>query len=396
MTGPTGGVLAAFGRRNFSVYFAGQVITNTGSWFQNLALSLVILDVTGSAQALSGVTVAQFSPILLLSVAAGRLADRIAPRTILMVGALASAAIVGGLALVVAGEAPPVWLLYVFVAALGAVHAFERVAAQAIIVELSGRALLARAVSISTVSQAAARSIGPGLAGLAFEGFGPATCMALNAASFILVLVSLLAIRPADLYSRPAERDDVPVRFGDLIRDRRIATLLVINVVIALLATNLMLVLTSTVTLTFAGSASAVGTVHALNAVGGVAGGLLAAARAVVSVRTLTGGAALYGVGLLLSAAAPTLTVLLWVAPVLGLGFGYYLGVLYAAAQVSAPPRALGRVMSLVTLGNYGMVPFGALIMGAVIDATSGRVALAVGCAASVTAAILAAVRHRG
>ena len=42
------------------------------------------------------------------------------------------------------------------------------------------------------------------------------------------------------------------------------------------------------------------------------------------------------------------------------------------------PPRFIGRMMSWVTLGSYGMVPFGALAMGWVIDASSVRVALGV------------------
>ena len=53
--------MGAFGplrERGFALYFSGQVASNTGTWFQNLALQLVVLESTGSAQALSGVTVA--------------------------------------------------------------------------------------------------------------------------------------------------------------------------------------------------------------------------------------------------------------------------------------------------------------------------------------------------
>ena len=70
------GALTPFHNPRFSLYFTGQVVSNTGTWFQNLALSLVILGATGSAQALSGVTIAQFLPLLVLGIPAGRLADR--------------------------------------------------------------------------------------------------------------------------------------------------------------------------------------------------------------------------------------------------------------------------------------------------------------------------------
>ena len=94
--------LEPFGNPRFSLYFTGQVISNTGTWFQNLALSLVVLEVTGSAQSLSAVTVAQFLPLLLLGIPAGRLADRVRPRSILLVTSALSAAVVGALAAVVA------------------------------------------------------------------------------------------------------------------------------------------------------------------------------------------------------------------------------------------------------------------------------------------------------
>ncbi|MGO2111948.1 MAG: hypothetical protein ACTH31_10070, partial [Pseudoclavibacter sp.] len=80
-------------------------------------------------------------------------------------------------------------------------------------------------------------------------------------------------------------------------------------------------------------------------------------------------------------------------APLLGVAIGYYQGVLNASAQSSAPPQAIGRLMSLVTLGSYGMVPFGALLMGWVIDLSSGRVAIAIGGVACLACSVFVAVR---
>lgn len=388
-------VFEPFGNGRFSLYFSGQVVSNTGTWFQNLALSLVVLDATGSAQALSGVTIAQFLPLLVLSIPAGRLADRVRPRTILLVTSLASALVVAGLAVVSLAPEPSVLAIYGLVAALGTVHAFERVAAQAIIFEIVGPGSLGRAVSLSTIALASARSIGPGLAGIAFQGLGATACMLINSASFLLVFASIVAIRPARLFPRPrrAERPGSGIRPSFF--SRELVTLLVVNAVVALLALNLMLVLTSTVTLTFAGDATAVGATHTLNALGAIVGGVLAAGRDRVTVRSLIVACGGLGAALLLSAAAPTLAILLAVGPLLGLGVGYYQGILNAAAQVSVTPDQIGRTMSLVTLGNYGMVPFGALLMGWVIDAQGGKMALGIGGLAALACATFVAVRLR-
>lgn len=391
------GALTPFENPRFSLYFTGQVVSNTGTWFQNLALSLVILEATGSAQALSGVTIAQFLPLLVLGIPAGRLADRIRPRTILLCTSALSAVVVGVLAVVLLEESAPLWSIYSLVLLLGAVGAFERVASQAIIFELVGPSGLSRAVSISTIALAAARSIGPGLAGIAFVALGPSMCMVLNAASFVIVFASIAAIRPSRLYRRPRADHTQTARATSPLRSRPFVIILIVNIVVALLSLNLMLVLTATVTLTFGADASSVGAVHALNAIGAIIGGVLAAVPSSTSMRSLVGGCAALGIALVLNALAPTLAILLMLGPILGLGVGFYHGTLNAAAQSSVAPAQLGRAMSLVTLGNYGMAPLGALLVGWVIDLSSGRVALLIGgCAGLVCAAVVWWMTRRG
>lgn len=386
------GILSPLAHPGFLRYFVGQVVTNVGTWFQNLALSLVVLEATGSAQALGGVTFAQFLPILLLSIHAGRIVDRVSSRTVLLVGAALSAVVVFLLAAAVATENAGLAVVYVLVACLGAVNAFERVAAQAIIRSLVSADRLGRAVSLSTIAVAAGRSIGPGLAGLLFQAAGPVVCLLANAASFVLVFVLLLFVRPRE--DRVGHGPDLARGgLGGLLRDGSLRLLLAVNAAIALLALNLNIVLTSMVSLTFHGSATSVGLNHALNAVGAVAGGLVATALPRVSSGALATGCALLGATLFTSALPGTLPLFLLLAPVLGLGFGFYTAVINAAAQAAAPPGAVGRVMALMLLGNVGMAPFGGLISGWVIDRSSARMSLLVGAAVAVTCAIVVALR---
>lgn len=384
--------LDPFRNRNFSVYFTGQAISLTGSWFQNLALQLVVLQATGSATALSGVSVAQFLPMFVLGIPAGRLVDRVPPRTVLLVTSLLSAAVVAVLALVVSGDDPPLMSLYLLVGLLGCVHAFERVAAQTIIYELIGPTGFGSAVSLSTIAIGVSRSIGPGLAGLVFQAFGPVPGMAVNAASFVVVFGLLLLIRPRSLFERPASAE--PEGFsGEM--GRSMATVLIVNSAIALLAMNFMVTLTAVVSIDFAGSAATLGAAHALNAAGGIAGGLIAAAIGRMSMLTL--GAALTGFGaaILLNAAAPSLILFLVASPLLGAGLGFYQGTLNAIAQQIVPPTRIGRMMSMINVGSYGVVPVGALLTGWLVDSTSGRGALVVAGIGALVAAVLVLIRHR-
>ncbi|QEW04572.1 MFS transporter [Microbacterium lushaniae] len=385
--------LQPFGNPRFSLYFAGQVVSNTGTWFQNLALSLVILDLTGSAQALSAVTIAQFTPLLLLAIPAGRVADRFRPRTILLATSSGSVLVATGLAAAIVADATDLRVIYGLVFVLGCINTFERVAAQAIIFEIAGPGTLTRAVSISTIALSAARSIGPGLAGLAFAGLGAAWCMVINAASFLVVLVAVACIRPSRLHPRPRLGQAHKRAAGTPLRNRDFVTILVVNSAIALLAMNMMVVITSSVTLGFSGDATMVGAAHALNAVGAIVGGMLAATPVSVSMRSLVWACGGFGLALLANAAAPTLAVFLVIAPILGVGIGYYQGILQAAAQASVPPVQLGRAMSLVTLGSYGMAPLGAFFMGWVIDVTSWQTSMLIGGGAALACAVFVRAR---
>ena len=392
MRRPRPAPFAAFRSGNFSRYFAGQLVSNVGLWFQNLALSLVVLELTGSATALALVTVAQFGPITLLGGVAGRIVDAVSARTVLLLTCVAAALASVALAVAVSQESTSLPLVYGLIALTGTAHAFERVASQALIYELVGPTLLHNAVALSTVYLSAARSIGPGLAGVAYLALGPAPCLLINAASYLAAVIALLFIRPASLHPRPrAESADRSVRAAlrAVLGNRPLTVLLVVNVAVTVTAMNMNVVLTSIVYLGFGGDAGELGAVHALNAVGAIVGGLLVAGLRTSRVSYLVPGCLAFGAALAVNAAAPSLVLLLAFAPLLGLGLGTYQGLIYSAAQVSAEPHLIGRVMSLLTMGNVGMAPFGALYAGALVDATSGQTALAVGAGACVACAVL-------
>src|SRR5262249_6732399 len=71
--------------RNFRLFFVGQLVSNTGNWLTNVALTLLILHLTGSGVAVGLLTTCQYGPILLLSIWAGTIADRSNKRNLLFV-----------------------------------------------------------------------------------------------------------------------------------------------------------------------------------------------------------------------------------------------------------------------------------------------------------------------
>ncbi len=62
------------------------------------------------------------------------------------------------------------------------------------------------------------------------------------------------------------------------------------------------------------------------------------------------------------------------------------LGAATTALQTETPPRGLPRAISFLTMGTFGVMPFGAVAAGAVIDATSDQFVLVVSAVACVLA----------
>src|SRR5690606_18357682 len=156
--------------------------------------------------------------------------------------------------------------------------------------ELVGPDLLRNAVVLSTVYISAARSIGPGLAGVAFLAVGPAACLVINAATYLAVLVAVLLIRPSQLHRRimpEGRRATVRENLREGRSHRNLVPILVVNVIVTVAAMNMNVVLTSTVSISFEGDAGQLGATHALNAVGAVIGGVLLARYTKLGAATL-------------------------------------------------------------------------------------------------------------
>lgn len=385
---------AAFGVRNYRLQFTAQMISETGAWFQTLAGALLVLEITGSAGAIAWLTVARFGPIALLGIAAGRLADRISPRTILMITATGTAATTGTLFFIVLNDPNAIAAVYVLAAVSGVFFAFERVTGQAFVYEIVGPGLLQNAVALLSTTTSVARSIGPAVAGLAYAMLGAAWCFLVHFLCTLITLVAVLLIQTKSLHQR---RSDSGAGSGVIAAvrlvwsSRTLRTLLLVSLTIATLAMGFNVSVTAVVDLDFGGDAAMVGVGHALNAVGGVVGGILVARFGRPSLRGMVLPLLLVTASLALCGVSPTLLIFLLVSPFLGAAFGIYTGTLLSAVQVASPPSALGRVMSLQTIAQQGASPVAALIAGVVVDLFNGRAAFGLGTVVSLLCAIVIA-----
>ncbi len=199
--------------RNYRLYFVGQSISIAGTYMQTLALAFLVLRLTGSGTDLGIVVGARLLPFLLFGAAGGLVADRYDKRRLLYVTQSASAGIAVVFAALIAAHAIALASVIVLSLLLGCLTVFDNPARQSLIAELVPREQLANAVVLSSVSLNLARVLGSSLGGALVALVGLSACFALNALSFIAVLVSLALMRTGELY-----RDERAPREGGQIR----------------------------------------------------------------------------------------------------------------------------------------------------------------------------------
>uniref|UniRef100_UPI003983ABDC MFS transporter n=1 Tax=Lapillicoccus sp. TaxID=1909287 RepID=UPI003983ABDC len=140
--------------RNYRIYAAGSLLSNTGTWMGRVAQDwLVLTQLTNhSSTALGAVTGLQFLPFLLLAPVTGMIADRFSKRRILLItqSFLALSALL--LAALVLSGTVALWHVYVLAFLQGIATAVDNPARQTFVSEMVPRESLSNAVSLNSAS----------------------------------------------------------------------------------------------------------------------------------------------------------------------------------------------------------------------------------------------------
>jgi MFS family permease len=162
---------------------------------QIVAINWHVYLLTKSPLALGGVGLVRVLPIILCSLVGGVVADAVDRKRLMLVSQsvmLVSAAL---LALLTATGLERLWPIYLLTAIGSAAVAFDNPARQAMLPTLVPSEDFPNAVSLGIVVFNSATIVGPALAGLLLSVRGPALIYAVNAVSFVAVIIALLLIR---------------------------------------------------------------------------------------------------------------------------------------------------------------------------------------------------------
>ena len=372
----------ALRNRNFRLFFVGQLISNTGNWLTTVALTLLVLKITGSGLGVGILASCQFGPILLLSAYAGAIADRVDKRRALMVTQSLEMAQSVGLAVLAFLPHPPLAGLYALAAVGGVLLAFDNPLRRSFVSEMVPATDIPNAVVLYSTIVSLSRIFGPALAGLLVVTLGYGWGFAIDAGSYLAVLVCLGLMRPQELYRAPARtRARGAVREG--LRYVRSMPVLWISftmlAAIGVLAYNFTVTLPLFVTGPLHSSEGVFTVLYSIFSAGAVVGALVVARRELVRLGHAVLGAAALGVAMLLLAAAPGVGAAVPAVFLVGMASILYLNATTAIVQVAARPELHGRVLSLQTVILIGTTPVGGPLLGWLADTLGGRAPIVVG-----------------
>ncbi|HUF99608.1 MAG TPA: MFS transporter [Ilumatobacter sp.] len=391
---------AALRFRNYRIYLGSQVVSFSGSWMQSLAQSWLVLQLTGSGTALGTVLACQFLPTLLISPYGGMLADRVDKRKLIMV----TQAIAGLLALVLGivtiSGAVELWMVYAIAAGFGVVTAIDNPARQTFVMEMVGADDVSNAVTLNSVAVNAARVIGPAIGGVLIATLGVGECFIVNAVSYLAVIIALQLIRRHELH--PAIRTPrAPRQLSEGFRyawnQPTLRTTLVMLVLVGTFTFEFTVTLPLLADSTFNAGAGGLAMLSALMGCGAVVGGLIVAASGAPTLRRLVVTAALFGIMMMVLAAAPSMTAAYVIMPFVGAASISMISLSNATLQLNSDPTLRGRVMALFAMALIGTTPIGGPIIGAIGEHANPRAALAAGGIAAFAAAafgLATALKH--
>jgi len=203
---------------------------------QNVGEGWLILTLTNSPFYV-GLTAALSSVgVLLFSLYAGVIADRVDKRRFIVFMQLAFMIEAFTVSILVWTHVVAVWQVLVLATTLGLASAFDIPMRQSFIVEMVGKDDLMNAIALNSSLFNAARVVGPAIAGLLIGAVGIAWCYFLNGVSYIAVIAGLLMMRLPN-NPRPAKTTSAWSGFREALAylrgDRKLRVLMILTATIS-------------------------------------------------------------------------------------------------------------------------------------------------------------------
>ncbi len=392
-------LLAPLLGRDFRLVWFGEGVSLLGDQFHLIALSWLVLGMTGSGLALGSILIAAAIPRGVFMLLGGVLSDRFSPRDLALVSNVVRCVLSTTVAALVLGARVELWQLAAVGVAFGTVGAVFLPAINTLVPRLVPPARLAAANAVMQGTAQLTGTVGPAVAGFAVALIGVGAAFAFDALTFAVAAVSLWLVHSDTRSGRPTEpRGDAapdvapPVAPAitptdgvaqqsllralvagarEILGDPVMRSIVIVSSVANLAFTGQLVVgLPWLVLVHFGAGAPELGLLYAAWGAGSVGGVLVAGSMprprrfgSVVVGLIVTMGFGLAAIGI-----APSLAVIGLIALGLGATNGYINVVVIAWVQGRTDPAMLGRTMSFLMLGSAIAAPLSLALSGVVVD----------------------------
>jgi MFS family permease len=362
----------ALRHRNYRLYLSGQLISLMGTWMTRLALSWLTYRLTHSAFLLG--LVGFSGQILTFGLApfAGVWIDRVDRRKLLIATQVLSGMQSAALAVLTLMGIITITEILALAALQGLIDAFDMPARQSFVVKMvPDKQDLGNAIALNSSTVNIARLLGPPAAAAVIARFGEGWCFAIDGASYLAVIASLMMMRITYERSTTAHltsaRDQLRDGFAYVTSFIPVRNILLLFATTSLLGMSQMALMPIFATQVLHGGPHTLGLLTTASATGALVSAIALAARKSVLglLKKIQIASFLFGAAIIAFGLSHWLALSLACMVLIGYGMMQGLASSNTIIQTLAPEEKRGRVMSFYTMAFIGMTPFGSLLAGA-------------------------------
>ncbi len=366
-----GATFSSLSLPQFRFLLAGTAFSQLAGWMEEVARGWLVLQLTHSPFQLGLLGFIRGFSQLVVSPAAGVLADRLDRRQLAAVTQAVPALVALGVGLLVSTGRVEVWHLYVMVSVAGVAGAINAPARQVLVYDVVGGEYLTNAIGLNAVISNLARIVAPSVGGVTIGAVGIGASYYAQTAFFVLATVATFMLRPmvhADPVRTPMWQG-IREGVGYVRGDPTLTRLVLLNVI-----PNLLIYPYVAMMPVFAEDVLHVGSAGygvLLTGVGfgSIPGGLIVAnmAGSRWKGRTMGGAALLYMAMVALFSLSAWFPLSFGILVVGGVGWSMMVTLNQTLLQLNLADAFRGRVLALYSMAG-GLTPFGNLAMGSAAD----------------------------
>ncbi|HEY7176063.1 MAG TPA: MFS transporter, partial [Micromonosporaceae bacterium] len=369
--------------RPFVIYWLGGVVSNIGTWLQNVTASVVVLQLTHSPLMVGVLNLATFAPIFAFSMVGGAVSDRFDRRHVIVWTQLFSLAVAIAITVLSALGQLGTWSLITLAALLGCSYSLAKPAFSALLPSLVERKEVARATALNTLQFNLGQVLGSAMSPLLLTVGSATTAFAVNSVSFVGPIVAMLLLWRTPLREtggRTALRGSSRAGIALVRRTPALLSLLVAVALSNAAVEGLRTLAPDLASTGFHVSSNAAGLLVTSYSIGATVGLVLFGqiSRRLRPGLVLTLAFVAQAAGLLGVALSPALPAAVALSVPIGLGFATNIPILSAGLQVLSPEDFRGRVMSMFSIFHLGLRPIFSLTAGGLASLIDVRWVLAI------------------